>query len=44
MTSLTFTPISQKLLKFLREGNRLKLPSNCPNEIYALMLKCWEYE
>jgi hypothetical protein len=44
MTSLTFDPISQKLLKFLRDGHRLTQPSHCPNEIYDLMLKCWEYK
>jgi hypothetical protein len=44
MTSLAFDPISQKLLKFLRDGNRLKQPSNCPKDIYDLMLKCWEYK
>jgi len=44
MTSLTFDPISQRLLRFLRDGNRLKQPSSCPNEVYDLMLKCWEYE
>jgi hypothetical protein len=44
MTSLTFEPVSQKLLRFLQDGNRLKQPTNCPKEIYDLMLKCWEYE
>jgi hypothetical protein len=44
MTGLTFDPVSQKLLKFLRNGNRLKQPSNCPDDVYDLMLKCWEYE
>jgi hypothetical protein len=40
MTSLAFHPISQKFLKFLRDGHRLTQPWNCPNEIYDLMLKC----
>ncbi|CAF0762038.1 unnamed protein product [Rotaria sordida] len=44
MESVPFDPISQKLLKFLRNGNRLKQPSNCPQPIYDLMLKCWEYD
>ncbi|CAF4084947.1 unnamed protein product, partial [Adineta steineri] len=44
MTNVTFDPISQKLLRFLRDGNRLKQPTNCPDHIYDLMLKCWEYD
>ncbi|CAF1119626.1 unnamed protein product [Adineta steineri] len=44
MTNVTFDPISQKLLRFLRDGNRLKRPTNCPDHIYDLMLKCWEYD
>ncbi|CAF1161882.1 unnamed protein product [Rotaria sp. Silwood1] len=44
MQGMLFESISQKLLRFLRNDNRLKQPSNCPNPIYDLMLKCWEYE
>jgi len=44
MKSAKFDLISQKLLKFLRDGNRLKQPSNCPQNVYDIMLKCWEYE
>lgn len=44
MTCVKFEPVSLKLLKFLQDGNRLKQPTNCPKDIYELMLKCWEYE
>lgn len=44
MTGAPFEPISQKLARFLRSGHRLKQPANCPNDIYALLLKCWEFE
>ena len=42
MRGLTFEPLSQRLLKFLRDGHRLKQPSNCPDDIYELMLYCWQ--
>lgn len=44
MNNLIFEPIAHKLLRLLRDGHRLKQPSNCPNDIYDLMLRCWENE
>lgn len=44
MSSTSFEPLSRKLLRFLRAGNRLKQPANCPNAIYDLMLLCWHDE
>ncbi|CAF4446081.1 unnamed protein product [Rotaria socialis] len=41
MLDVSFDPISKKLLKFLRAGNRLKRPTNCPEFVYGLLLKCW---
>lgn len=29
---------------YLAHGNRLPRPEICTNELYSLMLKCWEYE
>ncbi|CAI4229360.1 unnamed protein product [Auanema sp. JU1783] len=32
----------QDMPKYLEDGNRLPQPEICPNEIYEIMLKCWE--
>ncbi|XP_074077354.1 tyrosine-protein kinase JAK1 [Macrotis lagotis] len=32
-----------RLVRALKEGKRLQRPSNCPEEVYQLMSKCWEY-
>ena len=44
MKSITIEPISKKILKFLRDGNRLKQPEDCPNDVYELIVKCWAWE
>ncbi|XP_077134328.1 tyrosine-protein kinase JAK1 [Ranitomeya variabilis] len=31
-----------RLIRVLEEGSRLPCPKNCSNEVYQLMLKCWE--
>ncbi|KAL1449757.1 hypothetical protein WDU94_002235 [Cyamophila willieti] len=32
------------MINFLRSGHRLKKPSRCSDEIYAMMKECWKYE
>uniref|UniRef100_A0A914PEC6 Protein kinase domain-containing protein n=1 Tax=Panagrolaimus davidi TaxID=227884 RepID=A0A914PEC6_9BILA len=32
---------NSQLLKHLEDGNQLEKPELCPNEIYEIMLKCW---
>lgn len=43
-TLARFQPMIHKLLKFLSAGNRLKKPDKCPDDVYAVILKCWEWE
>ena len=31
-----------KLLQDIQQGYRLEQPSDCPNQLYQLMLKCWD--
>ncbi|KAM5148783.1 tyrosine-protein kinase JAK1 [Mantella aurantiaca] len=31
-----------RLVRVLEEGKRLPNPANCPNEVYQLLLKCWD--
>eukprot|EP00062_Callorhinchus_milii_P014320 gi/632963423/ref/XP_007897871.1/ PREDICTED: proto-oncogene tyrosine-protein kinase ROS [Callorhinchus milii] len=33
-----------EVLHFVRSGGRLETPSNCPDDVYSLMLKCWHRE
>ncbi|XP_051855460.1 tyrosine-protein kinase JAK1 isoform X1 [Antechinus flavipes] len=33
-----------RLVRALKEGKRLQCPPNCPEEVYQLMKKCWEYQ
>ncbi|XP_056670992.1 tyrosine-protein kinase JAK1 isoform X1 [Monodelphis domestica] len=33
-----------RLVRALKEGKRLPCPQNCPEEVYQLMKKCWEYQ
>ena len=32
------------MIKLIEEKQRLACPKNCPEELYFLMLKCWEYD
>ncbi|XP_021913370.1 proto-oncogene tyrosine-protein kinase ROS isoform X3 [Zootermopsis nevadensis] len=32
-----------EVLHYVRNGGRLGRPNNCPEELYQLMLKCWNY-
>lgn len=34
----------QELLNYLKQGKRLECPKNCPESVYNLMLRCWQYE
>jgi len=33
---------NQEAVNFLRKGERLECPNNCPSSIYTLMLQCWK--
>ncbi|XP_020848682.1 tyrosine-protein kinase JAK1 isoform X1 [Phascolarctos cinereus] len=33
-----------RLVRALKDGKRLQCPPNCPEEVYQLMKKCWEYQ
>uniref|UniRef100_A0A7E4VGI0 receptor protein-tyrosine kinase n=1 Tax=Panagrellus redivivus TaxID=6233 RepID=A0A7E4VGI0_PANRE len=33
-----------QILKFLNSGQRLQCPETCPDQIYALMITCWDVE
>ncbi|KAB0390343.1 hypothetical protein E2I00_007521 [Balaenoptera physalus] len=33
-----------RLVNTLKEGKRLPCPPNCPEEVYQLMRKCWEFQ
>eukprot|EP00118_Oscarella_pearsei_P018797 m.194793 g.194793 ORF g.194793 m.194793 type:complete len:112 (+) comp39507_c0_seq25:2282-2617(+) len=35
---------TEDFLHFLRKGNRLNRPENCSEELYSVMLQCWEAE
>lgn len=32
------------VIKLIEEKQRLDKPKTCPNELYNLMLQCWEYD
>ncbi|KAK2186839.1 hypothetical protein NP493_187g02000 [Ridgeia piscesae] len=32
-----------EVLNFVRSGGRLDRPDNCPDDVYYLMLKCWQF-
>lgn len=34
----------QEVVKFLESGMRLSAPENCPEKVFALMNRCWEFE
>ncbi|XP_060550697.1 tyrosine-protein kinase Fes/Fps isoform X3 [Pantherophis guttatus] len=46
--SLGATPYAnmsnQQTRETVEKGTRLNAPDQCPEEVYQLMLKCWEYE
>ncbi|UJR21112.1 hypothetical protein I4U23_024212 [Adineta vaga] len=35
---------AEKLFDYLREGNRMSQPINCPNEIFHLIESCWTFK
>ncbi len=35
---------NQDVIKLIEEKKRLIQPSNCSDELYSLMLRCWEYD
>ncbi|EDS26442.1 fibroblast growth factor receptor [Culex quinquefasciatus] len=34
----------EHLLEFLKQGNRLEKPENCPDGLYNIMRECWQFE
>ncbi|KAM4746850.1 tyrosine-protein kinase Fes/Fps [Rhinophrynus dorsalis] len=43
--SVPYTAMNnQQTRESIEQGNRLPAPENCPDEIYRLMLRCWEYD
>jgi len=32
----------EKLFELLKSGYRMQKPQNCPNDIYDIMLNCWD--
>ncbi|XP_040198419.1 tyrosine-protein kinase Fes/Fps [Rana temporaria] len=35
---------NQQTREAIEQGSRLPAPDNCPEDIYELMLRCWEYD
>ncbi|XP_041444188.1 tyrosine-protein kinase Fes/Fps [Xenopus laevis] len=35
---------NQQTREAIEQGVRLLVPDNCPDEVYSLMLRCWEYD
>jgi len=35
---------NEKVLKKVTEGYKMPKPDNCPEQLYSLMVKCWEYD
>ncbi|OCT89696.1 tyrosine-protein kinase Fes/Fps [Xenopus laevis] len=35
---------NQQTREAIEQGVRLLIPDNCPDEVYNLMLRCWEYD
>ena len=35
---------NQDVIKLIEEKKRLEQPNNCPGDLYAILLKCWEYD
>uniref|UniRef100_F6RPL0 Tyrosine-protein kinase n=1 Tax=Xenopus tropicalis TaxID=8364 RepID=F6RPL0_XENTR len=38
------TMSNQQTREIIEQGIRLLVPDNCPDEVYSLMLRCWEYD
>jgi Protein tyrosine kinase. len=32
----------ENLFEFLQNGGRMQQPATCPDELYQIMLQCWE--
>ncbi len=35
---------NQDVIKLIENKTRLQQPSNCSDELYSLLLHCWEYD
>ena len=33
-----------QVVEMIERGERLSRPNNCPENVYAKMLQCWQYE
>ncbi|XP_051947574.1 tyrosine-protein kinase Fes/Fps-like isoform X2 [Xyrauchen texanus] len=42
--SLPYNMTNQQTSEEVEKGYRMAAPNNCPNEIYALMCQCWQYD
>lgn len=35
---------NEQIGKLLKDGQRLEQPEDCPDDVYSLMKRCWEYK
>ena len=35
---------NDQVLRYVRDGNVMERPENCPNELYDLMTRCWAFD
>ncbi|GFR68114.1 ephrin type-A receptor 5 [Elysia marginata] len=33
-----------QILNYIEGGNRLTIPRNCPDDVYQIMLDCWQWD
>ena len=36
--------VGTQVVDYIKEGNRLERPSQCPEQMYQLMMDCWTYK